>query len=180
MQHRRIRPLPAPFTRHIARLGNFGSLARSSRLGPLASVLLLRCSHLVRSPRGPMSNNHKRKHKRPTLVVTGTATQESYRSYDDRRQRTRLGAVQGTATPSTSQSASFWDHEDLATNAARMDPEFTYQLGDTSLSCEPDLELDDGIQVVLPPAVKKPNTVRQVSKFVCVKISLMITCRSVH
>ncbi|KAJ7818600.1 hypothetical protein B0H14DRAFT_2601175 [Mycena olivaceomarginata] len=62
--------------------------------------------------------------------------------------------------PSTSQSASFWDHEDLATNAACMDPAFTYQLGDTSLSCEPDLELDDGIQVVLPPVVKRPNAER--------------------
>jgi hypothetical protein len=116
-----------------------------------------------------MSSNHKRKHKQPTLVVTGTATQESYRSYDDRQQRTRLGVVQGTAAPSTSQSASFWDHEDLATNTARMDPAFTYQLGDTSLSCEPDLELDDGIQVVSPPVVKRPNAVRQVSKFVCEK-----------
>jgi hypothetical protein len=88
--------------------------------------------------------------------------------------------VQNTATPSTSQSASFWDHEDLATNAAHMDSAFTYQLGDTSLPCEPNLELDNGIQVVLPPVVKKPNTVRQVSKFVYVKISLTVACRSVH
>jgi hypothetical protein len=50
-----------------------------------------------------------------------------------------------------------------------MDPAFTYQLGDTSLSCELDLVVDDGIQVVLPPVVKRPNTVRDISQFVCEK-----------
>jgi hypothetical protein len=45
-----------------------------------------------------------------------------------------------------------------------MDPDFTYQLGDNSLSAEPDLATDDGIQVVLPPVTRHPNSVRAVTE----------------
>jgi hypothetical protein len=71
-----------------------------------------------------------------------------------------MGVVDDTAAPSTQEDVSFWHHEDMATSHARMDPHFTYQLGDTSLSCEPDAPLEDGIEVVLPAAAKNPNTVR--------------------
>ncbi|KAJ7683287.1 hypothetical protein B0H14DRAFT_2654909, partial [Mycena olivaceomarginata] len=108
-----------------------------------------------------MSTNHK-SHKRlaarPQLVVGGTSTQETFRSADDRRVRTRMGVVDDTVAPSTQEDVSFWHYEDMATSHARMDPHFTYQLGDTSLSCEPDAPLEDGIEVVLPPATKNPNT----------------------
>ncbi|KAJ7231598.1 hypothetical protein B0H12DRAFT_1239914 [Mycena haematopus] len=110
-----------------------------------------------------MSNNqrssHKRKNKAPQLVVAATSTTETFRSADDRRQRTRIGVVSHTAGPSTTDDASAWYREDFATSQARMAQEFTYQLGDNSLSCEPDHIVEDGIQVVFP-AVEKPATVR--------------------
>jgi hypothetical protein len=74
-----------------------------------------------------------------------------------------VGVVQDTAGPSTGGTVNFWDHDDLATNTARMAPDLTCQLGDTSLSCEPDLVVDDGIKVIVPRVLKKPNTVRHFS-----------------
>ncbi|KAJ7248186.1 hypothetical protein B0H12DRAFT_1203131 [Mycena haematopus] len=97
------------------------------------------------------SRSHKRATKAPRLVVSGTSTRESHRSQDDRRLRTRLGVVNDTAGPATASAPNVWYQEDLATSRARMDPDFTYQLGDHSLSCEPDLAAHDGIDVVLTP-----------------------------
>ncbi|KAJ7429994.1 hypothetical protein B0H11DRAFT_2264473 [Mycena galericulata] len=110
-----------------------------------------------------MSNNgksHRRQPKIPKLFVAGTSSRESFRSQDDRRLRTRMGVVEDTAAPSSAVAPSHWYEEDLATNVARMDPAFTYQLGDNSLSSQADDIADDGIQVVLPPAVRYKNSDR--------------------
>jgi hypothetical protein len=87
-------------------------------------------------------------------VVAATSTTETFRSADDRRQRTRVGVVSDTAGPSTVVDASVWYAEDLATSRARQVREFSYQLGDDSLSCEPDSFVEDGIHVVWPLAGK--------------------------
>ncbi|KAJ7475547.1 hypothetical protein B0H11DRAFT_2158492 [Mycena galericulata] len=110
------------------------------------------------------SKSHKRKIVAPKLVVAGTSSSESFRSYDDRRQRTRLGVVEqsaGNSTPMASSSSHF-HAEDLATNAARSDPAFTYELGDNSLSSQPD-DMgvpDDGIHVTIPPVGRNANSDR--------------------
>jgi hypothetical protein len=92
-------------------------------------------------------------------VVAATSTTETFRSADDRQQRTQIGLVADTAAPSTAVDASFWYAEDLATSRARQAQEFTYQLGDESLSCEPDSFVEDGIHVVLPPPGRARLTV---------------------
>ncbi|KAF8128075.1 hypothetical protein K438DRAFT_1789652 [Mycena galopus ATCC 62051] len=103
--------------------------------------------------------SHKTKAKVPTLVVGGTSTRDSFRSADDRRMRTKIGVLDDTAAVAGEPTR--WYQEDLATSAARMDPEFTYQLGD-SFSCEVDNAVDDGIEVVLGPAptTRFPNADR--------------------
>jgi hypothetical protein len=57
--------------------------------------------------------------------------------------------------------------EDLETNRAWADPSFTYMVGDDSVSSQADdLEVpSDGIEVVLPPAVRYPNLVSLVFVF---------------
>ncbi|KAK7056153.1 CxC2 domain-containing protein [Favolaschia claudopus] len=94
------------------------------------------------------SASHKRKVALPQLVVSHTATQETFCSLDDRRQRTRMGTVAYTARPSDEDSTR-WHQEDLATSRAREDPDFTYQLGDSSLAAEPDFAAPDGIFVTV-------------------------------
>ncbi|KAJ7761160.1 hypothetical protein DFH07DRAFT_957235 [Mycena maculata] len=106
------------------------------------------------------SKSHKRKATRPTLVVAGTSSSETFRSSDGRRQRFRVGVVgQDAGMPTGLNSDQFWQ-DDLATNLARQDPAFTYRLGDNSISSEPDFALDDGIQVIIPSTVRNPNSDR--------------------
>ncbi|KAK6974865.1 CxC2 domain-containing protein [Favolaschia claudopus] len=95
----------------------------------------------------PARSSHKRQIGGPRLVVSHTATQESFRSADDRRQRTRIGTVADTAGPSRMNDDGAWHQEDLATSSAREDPDFTYQLG-AFLASEPDMAPADGIFVV--------------------------------
>ncbi|KAK7052688.1 CxC2 domain-containing protein [Favolaschia claudopus] len=78
---------------------------------------------------GPARSSHKRRTVPPQLVVSQTATQESFRSADDRRQRTRRGVVADTVGPATEPDPS---------------------LGDNSLASEPDGVASDGIFVTLP------------------------------
>jgi hypothetical protein len=103
--------------------------------------------------------SHKRKAKLPTLVTGATSTQEWFRSQDDRRMRSRVGVVGDTA-PAGAMSSADWYQEDLVTSLAREDPDFTYQLGNTALACEPDQAVEDGIEVVLQKFPRYPNTVR--------------------
>jgi hypothetical protein len=62
--------------------------------------------------------------------------------------RSRVGVVDDTA-PAGAMSSADWYQEDLATSIACEDPDFTYQLGNTALACEPDQVVEDGIEVVL-------------------------------
>ncbi|KAJ7794073.1 hypothetical protein B0H14DRAFT_3497397 [Mycena olivaceomarginata] len=103
--------------------------------------------------------SHKRKPKLPGLVTGTTSTQEWFRSQDDRRMRSRVGVVDETA-PAGAMSSADWYQEDLATSVAREDPDFTYQLGNTALACEPDQAVEDGIEVVLPKLPRYPNADR--------------------
>ncbi|KAJ7773599.1 hypothetical protein DFH07DRAFT_952645 [Mycena maculata] len=107
------------------------------------------------------SQSHQRKKKRPALVGMQTASRVTSRSADMRRQRERLNVLQQAAGPSTEPPTGYWE-EDLATSAARADPSFTYRLGDDSLSAQPDhFDIpDDGIQIVIPPVVRNPNSDR--------------------
>ncbi|KAK6978163.1 CxC2 domain-containing protein [Favolaschia claudopus] len=98
--------------------------------------------------------SHKRRVAQPQLVVSHTSTQETFRSSDDRRQRTRMGTVADTAGPSTEDSTR-WHQEDLATSRARDDPDFTYQLGDSSLGSEPDFATPDGILVTVAETARR-------------------------
>ncbi|KAJ7456319.1 hypothetical protein B0H11DRAFT_1925843 [Mycena galericulata] len=101
-----------------------------------------------------MSQSKRKSVAKPALFVAGTAWESSTRSNDNRRQRRRVGVMeQGGPSSSTTSSTIRHYEEDLATSAARLDPSFTYSLGDDSLSCQQDdLGIpDDGIQVVLRP-----------------------------
>ncbi|KAJ7842389.1 hypothetical protein B0H14DRAFT_3692184 [Mycena olivaceomarginata] len=100
--------------------------------------------------------SHKRKAKLPTLVTGATSTQEWFRSQDDRRMRSRVGVV-GNTVPAGAMSSADWYQEDLVTSLAREDPDFTYQLGNTALACEPDQAVEDGIEVVLQKFPRYPN-----------------------
>jgi hypothetical protein len=94
-------------------------------------------------------NSHKRKNAAPRLVVVSTSSSVSSRSADQRQQQTRIGVVSQDAGPLTApDTGSYWE-DDLETNRARVDPGFTYRLGDKSLSSQADKALDDGIQVVV-------------------------------
>jgi hypothetical protein len=110
----------------------------------------------------PGRKSHKGKARIPTLVVGGTSSQESFHSADERRTRTKIGVVEDTA--GLAEEPTRWYQEDLATSVARGDPKFSYQLG-YSVSCEPDNETGDGIEVVLGPvqAMRFPNAVRILS-----------------
>ncbi|KAK7050392.1 CxC2 domain-containing protein [Favolaschia claudopus] len=101
--------------------------------------------------------SHKRQAVLPQLVVSHTASQESFRSADNRRQRTRIGTVADTAAPSRLEDLGAWHQEDLATSRAREDLDFTYQLG-ALLAEEPDLAVPDGINVV--SAETRPSSER--------------------
>ncbi|KAF8135294.1 hypothetical protein K438DRAFT_1997396 [Mycena galopus ATCC 62051] len=107
----------------------------------------------------PGHKSHKGKARIPTLVVGGTSSQESFRSADERRTRMKIGVVEDTA--GLAEEPTRWYQEDLATSVARGDPKFSYQLG-YAVSCEPDNETGDGIEVVLGPAQAKrfPNADR--------------------
>jgi hypothetical protein len=87
--------------------------------------------------------------------------------------------VADTAAPSTSVDASFWHAEDLATSRVRQAREFTYQLGNESLSCEPDTLMEDGIHVVLPPPGKARTAVSNALFFFPQALDLLIRMSSV-
>ncbi|KAJ7446064.1 hypothetical protein FB451DRAFT_1412426 [Mycena latifolia] len=107
------------------------------------------------------SQSHKRKPARLSLTVGTTASVVVLRSADDRRQRAWMGTVGEDTGPSTGPAprGRYWG-EDHATSRARDDPAFTYSLGDESLSSLPDEAVDDGIQIVLLPAVRYANSDR--------------------
>ncbi|KAJ7888386.1 hypothetical protein B0H14DRAFT_3081962 [Mycena olivaceomarginata] len=93
--------------------------------------------------------SHKRKIKEHSLVIAGTAASVSYRTQDNRRQRTRMSVVeQGAGVADATAPDHFWA-DDLVTNMARSSETFSYQLGDTSLESQPDEPADDGINVVV-------------------------------
>ncbi|KAJ7175542.1 hypothetical protein C8R46DRAFT_1030587 [Mycena filopes] len=104
--------------------------------------------------------SHKRKAARPMLVVASTASHVTSNSADHRRVRTQIGLVGQDAGPSKAPQR-YWE-EDLATNRARLDPCFTYSLGDDSLSAQPDdIDVpDDGINIVLPAKTRNTTSDR--------------------
>jgi hypothetical protein len=68
--------------------------------------------------------------------------------------------VRDSGISGPSASAEYWE-EDLATNAAMADPDFSWGLGDDSLEAQPDEELGEGIHVV----VGQPRNKNSVSTF---------------
>ncbi|KAJ6522922.1 hypothetical protein DFH09DRAFT_1096881 [Mycena vulgaris] len=101
---------------------------------------------------------HKRKISKPSLTAGApTSAAVISRSGDDRRQRVRLSTVGSGSSVGRTSTARFFE-EDLATNAARNDPAFTYRLGDNSLSSQPDDVSNDGIEIVLPPTARNANS----------------------
>ncbi|KAJ7121769.1 hypothetical protein C8R43DRAFT_1136456 [Mycena crocata] len=101
------------------------------------------------APSGP---SHKRKKTVPLMTVAGTVSVAHSRSHDNNRERARTSVVQQGATPAAAaEDTSRWWADDLRTNAARLDPNFSYGLGDESLSAQADPWVDDGIQVLPPP-----------------------------
>ncbi|KAJ7720208.1 hypothetical protein DFH07DRAFT_972677 [Mycena maculata] len=97
------------------------------------------------------SRSHRCKPAIPTMMAPQTASSVSYRSSGSGRVLTRYGVVdQGAESSTAPQISRFWE-EDVATSAARADPDFMYLLGDDSLSSQQDnLDVpDDGIEVVM-------------------------------
>ncbi|KAF8164507.1 hypothetical protein K438DRAFT_2067201 [Mycena galopus ATCC 62051] len=122
----------------------------------ITSALCFCATHTMANPG---RKSHKVKARIPTPVVGGTSSQESFRSADEQRTRTKIGVVEDTA--GLAEEPTRWYQEDLRTSVVRLDPDFSYQLGD-SLSCEPDNAAGDGIEVVFrpTPTTRFPNTVR--------------------
>ncbi|KAJ6458520.1 hypothetical protein C8R45DRAFT_1110051 [Mycena sanguinolenta] len=91
---------------------------------------------------------HKKRKVVPQLVVAGTVATVSHTTYDQRRVRARTTMVGGAAPSFSTPRTSFWA-DDLATNAARESPAFSYDLGDDSLDPQPEERVEDGISVVV-------------------------------
>ncbi|KAJ7465326.1 hypothetical protein B0H11DRAFT_2159688 [Mycena galericulata] len=108
----------------------------------------------------PPGKSHKRKVAPPQLVVAATSSASTSRSNDNRRQRTQIGLVGQDAGPSATPSTHHFWQDDLATNLARMGADFTYSLGDDSLSSQTEDAAPDGIEVVLPSVARNQNSDR--------------------
>ncbi|KAJ7711045.1 hypothetical protein B0H14DRAFT_2645959 [Mycena olivaceomarginata] len=107
--------------------------------------------------------SHKRKIKEPLTGIAGTAASVSYRTQDNRRQRTRMSVVeQGAGVADATAPDHFWA-DDLVTNMARSSETFSYQLGDTSLESQPDEPADDGINVVVIQSAGRNTKSRRIS-----------------
>jgi hypothetical protein len=75
------------------------------------------------------------------------------------RLKSRRTVVAGEVPgPGPAVEARLWD-EDLATQSARAAVDFSYDLGDNSLSAEPDNEVDLGINVVVVGPARNRNSV---------------------
>ncbi|KAJ7119391.1 hypothetical protein C8R46DRAFT_1169932 [Mycena filopes] len=102
--------------------------------------------------------SHKRKKGPPALVIGATVSAVLSRSTDSRRLRTRVTMVPQNVGSFSGGAGSdrFWA-DDLATNRARADPRFSYELGESVESqCEDPLE--DGINVVLCAAPRNTKS----------------------
>ncbi|KAJ7718493.1 hypothetical protein DFH07DRAFT_784927 [Mycena maculata] len=121
-----------------------------------------RCSQASLHPSmASSSQSHQRKKPKPALRGMITTSTISSRSIDNRRQRNNVCLLEQAAGPSSEPPPGHWE-EDLATSAARSDPAFTYRLGDDSLSAQrDDFDIpDNGIQLIIPPVVRNPNSDR--------------------
>ncbi|KAJ7166466.1 hypothetical protein C8R43DRAFT_946025 [Mycena crocata] len=103
------------------------------------------------------SASHKKRAIRPQLTVPTTTSVMVSWSVDQRRTRMHTGAIDQVPR-SPSPDSSRWWAEDLVTAVARRAEEFSYALGDDSLSSQADDWVDDGIDMIPPPVVKGART----------------------
>jgi hypothetical protein len=119
-----------------------------------------------------MSQSHKKKTAIPQLLVGSRGVASVTSQTKDRRHWKSRRTVADSGIAGSSASAEYWE-EDLATNAAMADPDFSWGLGDDLLEAQPDEELGEGIHVV----VGQPRNKNSVSTFFIYNTGCVLSTR---